>query len=170
MNDIQPTNPTALSRSGPINPTTLLCMIAKTDKVVLTGFNQPHTNWFAPGVRFIGMTKTGRHDIGAELARQAVRTRRMLIVAAALVATALVLGALLVAKMSNFEPDKVEVRAISWHAYKIEAAGVWIRSGSNSVFVPIGGRLPNGELLVSANPPRNAYSTPSGVTTIGTTQ
>lgn len=164
----QPTNPTALSRSGPIDPTTLLCMIVKTDRIELKGFDKPKTRWFAPGVRFVGMDKTGKHDLEVELAWQSSRTRKVLFAGIAMLGACLLLACLMV--ISAIKNTTLHVPAavpVAWAAQKVGDNGLWIESGSNTIFIPVGSKLPNGEILLSTSAARGSYSTPSGVTTIG---
>lgn len=171
MSNIQPAAPTALSKSGPINASSLLCMIARTNKIELTGFSNPKTKWFAPGVRFVGLAKTGRNEVGAELSWQSARTRKVIVACAVMLGLSLLAAsALFSMAVTSVRSHDATLRPMAWSAQKIEMHGLWIRSGSNDVFIPVGNRLPNGEVLVSTSRQNNSYTTPGGVTTMGSQQ
>lgn len=162
-----PLAPTALSKTGPLNASNLVCMILQANKVELEGFDNPKVNVFAPGVRFVGLNKNGRPSNGLEeIAWQGSRNRKVLLVCAAMLCVTLVLASVLfrLAGASEFHHQKT--MPMSWTAQSVESTGLRVRSGSSEVVIPVGSRLPNGELLLSVSYERKTYSTPNGVTTL----
>lgn len=160
--------PTEISKAGPISASTLVCMILKTDKIQIEGFDKPQVKCFAPGIRFVSIEHSGRSDISAEIAWQSSKTRKILLVTAAIVSTALMLGAAMIALIStNVAPlDRGVLRPISWTPIRVTESGVLIRSGVNEVTIYPGNRLPNGEILLSSSKERSSYTTTNGTTTL----
>lgn len=169
--DIQPRIPTALTKTSPINASNLLCMIVQRNTIELEGFHNPKSKFFAPGVRFVGLSKTGRNDLGPELAWQGSRTRKVLLACVIMLSLSLILASILfrLAAGSVATGDQ-GVKPAAWTVQKVELNGLRIRSGANEIHIPVGGRLPNGDPLTSVSAERMSYSTPAGVTTLSSQQ
>lgn len=142
-------------------------MLLQTNKVELEGFNSPKVNVFAPGVRFVGINKNGRPNNGlAEITWQGSRNRRVLLICATMLCVTLLLAAILFRLVGASEFHSQKAMPMSWTAQSIESTGLRIRAGSSEIVIPVGSRLPNGELLIAVSAERKTYSTPNGVTTL----
>lgn len=166
---LEPKAPAALTKTGPINASHLLCMVLEKNSISLPGFDSPKTKMFAPGVHFVSLAKTGRNELGAEVAWQGSRTRKILLACAAMLSLSLLLAAMLFRLAGSYTEAVESPRGpMAWSAQKVESTGLRIRSGSNDLLIPVGSRLPNGEILMGVSTDRMTYTTPSGVTTVST--
>ena len=160
--------PNSISKAGPISASTLVCMIMKTDRIELHGFNKPQAKWFAPGVKFVSVSQTGRNDIGAEIAWQSQRTRKTILASVVILAVFLLIAGLISAMLSSQSSplDRAALRPMAWSPVRVTDSGVLVRSGPNEIHIPTGHRLPNGEMLLSVSRDRSSYATPNGTTTL----
>jgi hypothetical protein len=144
-------------------------MVLEKSTIDLPGFNSPKTKMFAPGVRFVGLAKTGRNELGAEVAWQGSRTRKILLACAVMLSLSLLLAAMLFRMAGSYQQAVEAPRGpMAWSPQRVEATGLRIRSGSGELLIPVGSRLPNGEILMGVSADRMTYTTPSGVTTVST--
>ena len=142
-------------------------MIMQTTKIELEGFTSPKVDVFAPGVRFVSLNKHGRPSNGmSEISWQGSRNRKVMVICALMLCITLVLASVLFRLAGSANYRDSAVMPMAWTATSVEAHGLRIRSGTNEVVIPIGSRLPNGEVLLSVSSERKTYSTTAGVTTL----
>lgn len=136
--------------------------MVRSKSIELKGFGRPRVKWSQVGVRFIGMASANRDVVRAELAQQGNRTKRVLIVSAAMIAASLLMGMLILAAIHGSTPPAPSTTALLWSVQQITPNGVFIRSSAGNLLIPVGGRLPNGEVLLSVGNDRQSYTTNAG--------
>lgn len=166
-----PPDPIALAKSGPLDAATLLCMVAGRTRIELPGFDEPKPNLLTPGIRLIKLSKSGKTSLANDLILHRQRTVRTVTIIALLLAATVLFSAFLPSLFRDVASAAqiIQVPA-EWRVATVEGAGVRIRSGQQEILLPIGSRLPNGDVLLSTNPTARSYTTPTSVTTISAHQ
>jgi len=142
-------------------------MIMQTTTIELEGFASPKVDVFAPGVRFVSLNKHGRPSNGmSEISWQGSRNRKILLICTVMLCTALLLSSILFRLVGTSNYREPGVMPMAWTAQSVEPKGLKVQSGTNEVVIPVGSRLPNGEVLLSVSTDRMTYSTTAGVTTL----
>ena len=144
------------------------------EAVTLRGFNAEPLppNWMRNDVSFVAASVGPTDLMRAEQRRH--RTTLTLLVASALAAqVALLLTWVVLRPHTN---DDSTNTGKAWHVSAVQARGVEVSTGGISgqrpitAFVPVGSRLPTGEVLQSTVPEKNAYITSTATVVLRPTQ
>lgn len=173
---------------GRATPSDVVAALRGSTSVRLRGFTQ-HTrapSFLRPGVQFVSPS-IAMEELRSVLIVRSRRTR--IILWAALLCTHVAVAAIAAmwwaqqaTRTAQEQFAKVggasSVAAVSWSVAAVSASGVLVRMGpdtgtggvagpkANAIAVPVGGRLPNGELLTLVDAARGMYVTPRSRTFI----
>lgn len=151
-------SPTRLAAPDAVD---LLIAIHGAPTVALTGFRPAtaaRTLWTHPCVPFV-QAAISPLDLVPTL--QKASLQRRILLAAAVATLALAMFALgMVASLSKVSDTLSRTSApahqVAWSISRIDAGGAHLRTGAGAnIFIPVGDRLPNGEVLVSVLPERS---------------
>ncbi len=126
--------------------------------ITLGGFQeakaQDLSSWAHPAIPFVKATTFERdvEKIAASRSRWEKLTRALF--TAALVCVAFALGHVATAITTDWSSHALS-RASAWKVTGITDVGVTLQMGEASIAIPVGARLPNGDLVLSVSPQRN---------------
>ncbi len=173
---------------GRATPSDVVAALRGSASVRLRGFTQ-HTrapSFLRPGVQFVSPS-IAVEELRSILIARSLRTR--IVLWASLLCTHVAVAAIAAMWWSQQATRTAQeqfaraggassVAAVSWSVVSVSAAGVLVRmepdagkgggagSKANAIAVPVGGRLPNGELLTLVDAARGMYVTPRSRTFI----
>lgn len=146
----------------PVDAVELIKAIQGYGEVALRGFSQPHQLpvWTHPAVAHVRVADSPQEALAALSEERRGRTGLLVLAAGLLIVLAFSAGALVAGRKVT---DALSAQpTLSWTAVEVSQAGLHIATPAGRVVIPPGGRLPNGDVLVSVQSTRKLAILSSG--------
>jgi len=140
------------------DPTDIVALLTGSSQVVLGGFRDSTAqvgSWAHPAAAFVPAGDFERAEL--EIAARSRFWRRLVLASAVLVIAVAAFAAGIV--VTTFSVDwglRASSASLGWSVTAVTPSGVIVNMGGHEMPVAVGGRLPNGELIVAVQPERSA--------------